>query len=30
MAAKASTAIGEMIEGKIISVTICHECLDVS
>lgn len=30
MAAKVSTAISEVIEGKIISVTICHECLDVS
>ena len=30
MASKVSTAIGQVIEGKIISVTICHECLDVS
>ena len=30
MASKVPTAIGQVIEGKNISVTICHECLDVS
>ena len=30
MASKVPTAIGQVIEGKIISVTICHDCLDVS
>ena len=30
MTSKIQTAIGQIIEGKIISVTICHECHDVS
>ena len=30
MASKVPTAIDQVIEGKIISVTICHDCLDVS
>ena len=30
MTSKIQTTIGQIIEGKIISVTICHECHDVS
>ena len=30
MATKLLTAIGEAIEGKTISVTICHDCHEVS
>ena len=30
MAMKVLTAIGKVIEGKTISVTICHECHEVS
>ena len=30
MADKLPTAIGQVIEGKFISITICHECRDVS
>ena len=30
MALKVPTAIGQVIEGKNVSVTICHECHDVS
>ena len=30
MASKVQTAIGQIVEGKFISVTICHECYDVS
>lgn len=30
MAEKLPTAIGQVIEGKFVSVTICHECHDVS
>ena len=30
MVAKVQTAIGQVIEGKIISVTICHKCHNVS
>ena len=29
MAVKVLTAIGKVIEGKTISVTICHECHEV-
>ena len=29
MITKLPTAIGQVIEGKQISVTICHECCDV-
>ena len=30
MTDKLPTAIGQVIEGKFISITICHECRDVS
>ena len=30
MAGKVPTAIGQVIEGKIMSFRICHECHDVS
>ena len=30
MASRVPTVIGQVIEGKIVSVTICHECHDVS
>ena len=30
MASKVPTVIGQVIQGKVVSVTICHECLDVS
>ena len=30
MSSKVPTAIGQVIEGKNVSVTICHECHDVS
>ena len=30
MADKLPTAIGQVIEGKFVSITICHECRDVS
>ena len=30
MASKVPTVIGQVVEGKIVSVTICHECQDVS
>ena len=29
MATKVPTIIGQVIQGKVVSVTICHECLDV-
>lgn len=29
MALKVQTVIGQIVEGNIVSVTICHECLDV-
>ena len=29
MATKVSTIIAQVIQGKVVSVTICHECLDV-
>ena len=30
MASKVPNIISQVIQGKVVSVTICHECLDVS
>ena len=30
MASKVPTVIGQVVEGKVVSVTICHKCQDVS